>query len=288
MARNSVTEWPRILAPVLLAIVTLTVWETAVRTGAVSEVFLPAPSDLFVRFGLELTEGPLLEHTRETLLAALMGTVIATLVAVPLGYLIARIAWVDMAVTPYVTASQAIPAVAVAPLLALWIGYGLTPIAILCAVVAFFPMLITTVIGVRALPQEVLEAAKLDGANAWQSLAWVEAPLAMPSVLAGIRAGVALSVTGAVVGEFTMGGQGLGMLLTLYRDANDTEGMFATLFMLAFLAVGMFTVLRVLQSLANRRQRRTSTDIRQNPGEAVPSTQAITVPSAATAGSTQE
>lgn len=263
MARHLATGWPRILAPVLLAVATVTVWETAVRAGAVSEVFLPAPSDLAARFWLELTEGPLLEHTGETLAAALLGTVIATVVAVPLGYLIARVAWVDMAVTPYVTASQAIPAVAIAPLLALWIGYGLTPIAILCAVVAFFPMLITTVIGVRSLPQEVLEAAKLDGANVWQSLFWVEAPLAMPSVLAGIRGGVALSVTGAVVGEFTMGGQGLGMLLTLYRDANDTEGMFATLFMLAFLAVGMFTILRVLQWLAGRRQRRPGAFLRR-------------------------
>ncbi|MGO1545565.1 MAG: ABC transporter permease [Gulosibacter sp.] len=287
MARNSPRQrspqaslrWPRIVAPVALAAVVLVVWELAIRTGAVSEAFLPAPSDLFARFWLELTQGPLLTHTEETLIAALMGTVLATLVAVPLGYFIAKVSWVDLAFTPYVTASQAIPAVAVAPLLALWIGYGLTPIAILCAVVAFFPMLITTVIGVRALPQDVLEAAKLDGANAWQSLAWVEAPLAMPSILAGIRAGVALSVTGAVVGEFTMGGQGLGMLLTLYRDANDTEGMFATLFMLAFLAVGMFTILQVLQSLANKRQRRTSSDLRRQANGAS-TTQAIVVTTA--------
>ncbi|MDJ1371194.1 ABC transporter permease [Gulosibacter molinativorax] len=278
MARNSRTDWSRILAPVLLAIIVVAVWETAVRSGAVSAMFLPAPSDLIARFWLELTQGPLLDHTWQTLIAALMGTVLATLVAVPLGYLIARIDWVDMAVTPYVTASQAIPAVAVAPLLALWIGYGLTPIAILCAVVAFFPMLITTTIGVRALPQDVLEAARLDGANTWQSLAWVEAPLAMPSVLAGIRAGVALSVTGAVVGEFTMGGKGLGMLLTLFRDANDTEGMFATLLMLVILAVGMFTVLRVLESLANRRQRRTSSDMRQQLDAASENDQVMTVP----------
>ncbi|SJM67949.1 Hydroxymethylpyrimidine ABC transporter, transmembrane component [Gulosibacter sp. 10] len=245
-------RWPQVAAPVLFAAVIVLVWQLAVGTGAVSSAFLPAPSDLIRRFWLELTQGPLLDHTITTLAAAIYGTVLATLVAVPLGYLIAKVRWVDLAMTPYVTASQAIPAVAVAPLLALWIGYGLTPIAFLCAVVAFFPMLITTVLGVQSLPQDVLEAAKLDGANAWQSLRWVEAPLAMPSVLAGIRAGVALSVTGAVVGEFTMGGQGLGMLLTLYRDANDTEGMFATLFTLAFLAVGMFTLLRVLQSVVAR------------------------------------
>lgn len=259
MERTSRT-WPRFVAPIVLAIVLLAGWEFAVRAGFVHEDFLPPPSALAGRFVTELTQGPLLQHTWVTLLEALFGTLIAVLVAVPLGYLIARVVWVDLALTPYVTASQAIPAVAVAPLLALWLGYGLTPIAILCAVVAFFPMLVTTILGVRALPSDVIEAARLDGASWWQSLLWVEAPLAMPSVLAGLRAGTALSITGAVVGEFTMGGRGLGMLLTLYRDANDTEGLFTTLLMLVILAVGLFTVLRVLDALLTARSRARSAD----------------------------
>lgn len=247
--------WPRIVAPAALALLVLGVWETATRVGAISPLFLPAPSSLATRFIHEVTRGPLLAYTGTTLVEALVGTVIAILVAVPLGYLIARVAWVDLAVTPYVTASQAIPAVAIAPLLALWIGYGLTPIALLCAITAFFPMLITTVLGVRGLPTDVLEAALLDGAGPWQRLWWIEAPIALPSVLAGIRAGIALSVTGAVVGEFTMGGQGLGMLLTGYRDRNDTEGLFATLLMLAILAVGMFTAIRVIEAVISTRSR---------------------------------
>ena len=265
-------RWLRFAAPAALAVAVLAVWEFVVRAGLVREVFLPSPSTLAARFGAELTGGPLLAHTGVTVAEALLGTCFAILVAVPLGYLIARVVWVDMAVTPYVTASQAIPAVAIAPLLALWIGYGLTPIAILCAIVAFFPMLITTVIGVRALPREVLEAARLDGASWWQSLVWVEAPIALPSVLAGIRAGTALSVTGAVVGEFTMGGRGLGMLLTLYRDANDTAGLFATLLMLALLAVGMFTVLRVLQATITARRRTTRLDRHRAANGAAPIT----------------
>lgn len=259
MERTS-RAWPRFVAPAALAVVLLTVWELAVRSGVISEEFLPTPSALAVRFFTEIVDGPLLQYTGVTLVEALLGTLIAVLVAVPLGYLIARVVWVDLALTPYVTASQAIPAVAVAPLLALWIGYGLTPIAMLCAVVAFFPMLVTTILGVRALPSDVIEAARLDGANWWQTLLWVEAPLAMPSVLAGLRAGTALSITGAVVGEFTMGGRGLGMLLTLFRDANDTEGLFATLIMLVILAVGLFTILRVLDAVLTARSRARSAD----------------------------
>jgi NitT/TauT family transport system permease protein len=259
--------WPRLAAPAGLAVALLFAWEFAVRGGLIAAEFLPAPTDLAGRFITEVTSGPLLEYTRVTLLEALLGTLIAVLVAVPVGYLIARVVWVDLAVTPYVTASQAIPAVALAPLLALWIGYGLTPIAILCAIVAFFPMLVTTVLGVRALPSDVIEAARLDGAHRWQSLLWVEAPLAMPSVLAGLRAGTALSITGAVVGEFTMGGRGLGMLLTLYRDANDTEGLFATLVMLVILAVGLFTILRVLEAVLASRSRARTSDSAQTPAD---------------------
>lgn len=241
-ARNA-----RVLAPVVLGFVVLVLWQLASWAGLVAEQFLPSPLHLAARFWRELTVGPLLPYAGTTLLEAVVGSLIAVLVAVPLGYLVARVPLVDAAASPYIAASQAIPAIAVAPLLVLWIGYGLAPIAILCAITAFFPMLITTVLGVRQLPDDVLEAARLDGANTWQTLWWVETPLALPSVLAGIRAGVTLSITGAVVGEFTMGGQGLGMLLTLHRDANDTEGLFATLLMLIALAVTLFTALRLVE-----------------------------------------
>lgn len=236
----------RITAPIGLAVVLLLGWELLVRTGGVSASFLPAPSSLAVRLVREFSSSVLPAATGITLGEAALGTLLAAVVALPLGYLIARVTAIDWALTPYVTASQAIPAVALAPLLALWLGYGLAPISILCALVAFFPMVVTTTIGVRALPGELVEAARLDGAAWWQRLVWIEAPLIAPSALAGVRAGAALSVTGAVVGEFTMGGQGLGMLLTVFRNAGDTEGLFATLVVLVVLAVGLFMLLRAL------------------------------------------
>lgn len=237
----------RVFAPVGLGVVALALWQFASATGVLPARFLPAPLTLAERFWHDLTAGRLLSFAGVTLSEAIVGSLIAILVAVPLGYLIARVTLVDYAVAPYVAASQAIPAIAIAPLLVLWIGYGLFPIAILCAITAFFPMLITTAIGVRNLPQDVLEAARLDGAGWWQSLWHVEAPLALPSALAGVRGGITLSITGAVVGEFTMGGNGLGMLLTLHQGANDVVGMFSTLLMLIALAVSLYTMLRLLE-----------------------------------------
>lgn len=250
MTRTKRIASARILAPALLAVVVLAVWQLVTATGLAPAVFLPAPGDLAVRFARELGRPVFLGATGTTLVEALAGSLLAVIVAVPLGYLVARVRWIRLAASPYLAASQAIPAIAVAPLLAIWIGYGLTPIAVLCAITAFFPMLVTTVLGVRGIDRELLDAATLDGAGTWSRLLHIEAPLALPSIIAGVRAGAALSITGAVVGEFTMGGRGLGMLLTLYRDANDTEGLFATLLMLVLLAVTLFGLLGLVARLA--------------------------------------
>lgn len=256
--RSSIREQTRILAPIALGVVALAAWQLASALGLLPARFLPAPLDLLQRLGHELGHGPMLRYAGTTLQEALAGSLLAVLVAVPLGYLIARVRLVDYAASPYVAASQAVPAIAVAPLLVLWIGYGLTPIAILCAITAFFPMLVTTVLGVRNLPSEVLEAARLDGASLWQSLVYVEGPLALPSVLAGIRAGVTLSITGAVVGEFTMGGEGLGTLLTLHQAAGDITGVFSTLLLLVLLAIALSTALRLAEQWVSWRQTSTA------------------------------
>nr|WP_231979941.1 ABC transporter permease subunit [Tessaracoccus coleopterorum] len=111
----------------------------------------------------------------------------AVLIALPLGYLATHSRLLGAVVEPFIAVSQTVPLVAIAPLLVLWIGYGTVPIAILCAIVAFFPMVTTTVVGFRALDMRVIETALLDGADAWQRLIHVEGPMAAPAVLAGVR-----------------------------------------------------------------------------------------------------
>lgn len=242
---GSSSRW---VAPIVLALAVLGLWQ--LLSFSTSRTFLPGPVDVINRLAEELGHGRIVRYAGTTFVEALLGTLVSVLIALPLGYLVARVRLVDLAASPFLAASQAVPAIAIAPLLALWIGYGLPPIIVLCAVTAFFPMLVTTTIGFRALDRDILEAATLDGAGWWARLRHIELPLAFPSIVAGIRAGAALSVTGAVVGEFTMGGKGLGMLLTLHRDANDTEGLFATLLLLIALAVLLFGALGLLARLA--------------------------------------
>ncbi|WP_022916275.1 ABC transporter permease [Ruania albidiflava] len=233
-----------IAAPVIFAVIVVLLWQAA--SLAVPARVLPAPNDLVDRLSLELSNG-ILGYTLVTLTESFLGCLLGLLVALPLGYLVAHSDWANRAIGPYLAASQAIPAVALAPLIVLWFGYGQLPIALLCALLVFFPIFVNTQLGLTTLDADIIGAAQLDGAGRWRRLVSIEAPLALPSLLAGIRNGFVLSVTGAVVGEFVMGGQGLGLLLSVYRDRSDTEGMFATLIVLAAAAVGIYLLMRALE-----------------------------------------
>ena len=232
-------------APVTFAVVLILIWQGV--SAALPTRVLPAPSRLVGRVVTEFTQGGMVGYAATTLVESLLGCLIGLVVALPLGYLVANSAWANRAVAPYLAASQAIPAVALAPLIVLWFGYGLLPISLLCALLVFFPIFVNTHLGLTTLDREVLGAAQLDGAGRWRRLLWIETPLALPSLLAGIRNGFVLSITGAVVGEFVMGGQGLGLLLAVYRDRSDTAGMFATLLVLAACAVGIFLLIRAVE-----------------------------------------
>ncbi|KUJ66230.1 ABC transporter permease [Streptomyces albus subsp. albus] len=241
-----------VLPPLVLGVVLLIAWDLATRTGAVSTYFLPTPWDVADRFTHEILHGRLLDYTWETVREALVGGGMGLAAALPLGYLIARSDIAAAALQPYLAASQAMPAVALAPLLALWLGYGLLPIAVLCALLVFFPIQVNTVLGLRQVDAEVMGAARVDGVGWWGMLWYIELPLALPSILAGVRNGFTLSITGAVVGEFVMGGEGLGQLMTVQRQEDDTVGLFTTLIMLCLLAAALYGVIRLFERLVKR------------------------------------
>lgn len=245
------------LAPWLFGLILLAVWQTVVTIGGLPVFLLPGPGAVVVRLGEMLRDPATWPFVGATLTEAIGGCVLGAAVALPLAVLIHRSRWANAAVTPFLGATQAIPAIAIAPLLAIWAGYGLRSIVLLCGLMVFFPILVASVVGLRHIDPSVVDAARIDGAGSWASLVHVELPLALPSILAGVRNGFTLSVTGAVVGEMVIGGEGLGQLLTIQRQANDTAGMFATivvLCVLASLAYGAIHLVErrsaVIQSLA--------------------------------------
>jgi len=137
----------------------LLLWWAVTAGGLIAPLYLPNPLDVVARMGTQLTTGVAWRYLAPTLGAALLGALIAVAVALPLGVVITHSRLFAAVVEPFVAISQTVPLVAIAPLLVLWIGYGTVPIAVLCAIIAFFPMVTTTVVGLRSLDMRVVENA---------------------------------------------------------------------------------------------------------------------------------
>lgn len=234
----------RLIPPLTLGIVMLLGWSLA--AAALGPGILPAPTAVASRLLIEI-HGGLGAYAFGTFAVSAVGSILGLAVALPLGYLIAHFPVASAAISPYLAASQAVPAVALAPLLVVWFGYGTMPTALLCALMVFFPIAINTTLGFTRVDPDIIGAARVDGAGRWSLLTWIEFPLALPAILAGVRNGFVLSVTGAVVGEFVMGGSGLGLLLSVYRDRADTTGMIAVLLALVAGAVLLFGGVRIIE-----------------------------------------
>lgn len=237
------------LAPVFAGVALLAIWQFTVQASGISAFLVPGPAAVMQSFIAAMANGMIPGYALATLEESLLGFLIGAVIALPLGYAVARSGALAAALEPYLAASQAMPAVALAPLLVLLLGYGLTPVAALCALIVFFPAAVNTTLGFRTLDRDVLEAARLDGAGRWALLRYVETPLALPSILTGLRASITLSVTGAVVGEFVLGDQGLGGLLTIARGNFDASLVFATLIALALLAMTLYGLARLIERL---------------------------------------
>lgn len=237
--------------PLVLALLLLLGWYIGTAYVHVSSLILPAPGDVFSALSDGLSSGWLVSNALITIQESWLGFLLAVIVALPLGYGLAKSRLIAVTVQPYLAAGQAIPAIVIAPVLVLWVGYGLLPIVMLCMLVVLFPMVITTELGVRSIDSALIDAARVEGAAGWSMLANIEFPLALPAILAAVRTGLTLSITGAIVGEFVASGDsGLGSLLLQALNQFNTPLMFATLVVLALLAALYYGIARLLVKLA--------------------------------------
>lgn len=232
----------------LLALVLLA-WQTVVIVQDYPPFILPAPTLVVQRLATELAGETLQRHITITLSAALSGFGIALVLSLSLGYLLARMRTFDRVLTPLLAASQAVPIVAVAPLIVLWVGVGLESRVLVATLVTFFPILSATIVAFRSVPRELIDMARISGANRWHLLRYVEVPLALPGIFGGVKAGLALATTGAVVGEFIGGRDGLGALINIARGLFDTPLMFVALTVLAGITLLLFLIALLIERL---------------------------------------
>jgi NitT/TauT family transport system permease protein len=225
-------------------------WKAIVIIGDYPPFILPAPEVVLVRFVEAWTDGMIGPHFLRTLGEVLTGLGVGASFAFVIGYALARLPLAERLLSPYIVAAQAMPILAIAPLLAVWFGPGLTAKVVICALIVFFPIAIATMVGIRGVDDRLLELARSLRASRRQVVTTLEIPAALPSIFGGLRVGATLAVVGAIVGEWAGADKGLGLLINLARGSLfDIPLMFATLLTIALLGI----VLYGLVVLAERR-----------------------------------
>jgi NitT/TauT family transport system permease protein len=227
----------------------LIVWEVVVRLLRVPEIVLPPPTSVLAALYAIVRSGAVFPHIGITLTEILLGFAIGAVAAFGLGSLIALFRFVDRMLFPYIIAVQAVPKVAIAPLLVIWFGFGLESKILMTAIIAFFPILVNTVVGLRQVEQDRLDLMTALKASRWQTFRFVRLPTALPFIFAGLDVGIVLSVIGAIVGEFVGASGGLGYLLLVYNADLKIAAVFALLIILAVMGI----LLHACVMLAQRR-----------------------------------
>ncbi len=222
-------------------------WTLISRFSGLPRFILPSPNDVWLSFIKSLMNGTLLYHTAITLIEVLLGMLAGVTFATIVGYALAKSRTLEKILSPYLVASQAIPIVAIAPLLVIWLGGGILSKVLICALIVFFPVLVNTVVGIRAVPSALYDLMHSIRATRWQILIKLEVPAALPVLLGGLRVGATLSVIGAIVGELVNAQDGLGYLLQLGDFQYDTSMVYVAVFMLIVLALMLYGMVTLLE-----------------------------------------
>ncbi len=238
---------PHLVLIPLVFVAFVALWEWAVRAFGVPAFIAPAPSTIARSLRGGVRTGLYLDHFWATLSETLLGFVIAAGAGVVLGALVAQFRILERTIYPYLVALQTLPKIAVAPLIIVWFGFGMSSKVIIAATVAFFPVLVNVIVGLKTVDQSKLDLMRSLKATRWQTFRLVTFPNALPFVFAGLDIAVVFSVLGAIVGEFVGAQRGLGTLILQFNFSLDIAGVFAVLVLLALMGLALHLVMQAIQ-----------------------------------------
>ena len=236
-----------VLAPLASIVLLLAAWETAARLLRVPEFILPAPSAIAAALA---QAGPnVLLHSRATLVTVLLGFAASVAISLPLAVVIASSRVLEAAIYPLLVVTQSVPKVALAPILMVAMGASELPRVVVTFLVAFFPLVVSSVAGLAATPPELLELARSCRATRMQELFRIRLPFAVPFVFAGLKVAIALCVVGAVVGEFVGADRGLGYLIQTSMAFFKVPLAFGAVVVLAAMGIVLFQIVALAERL---------------------------------------
>lgn len=237
-----------LLIPLLALVVALAAWSAVVAIFAIPDYLLPAPQAVAARI---LKDWPLLwKHGIYTLVSVMTGFAASIAIGVPIAFAIVLSRSMERLIMPFLVMSQTIPKVAIAPILVVWLGFGILPKIAIVFLISFFPIVVSTVVGLKSVETDMIDLVRSMGAGTPKIMLRVRAPSALPQMFAGFKIAVCLAVVGAIVGEFVGSDRGLGYLLLTSTGTLDGPLIWAALLVLIAMGVILFAIVSAIERLA--------------------------------------
>ncbi|HET7849458.1 MAG TPA: ABC transporter permease [Pseudolabrys sp.] len=236
--------------PTATALLIFIVWEAVTRAGWVSPLILPAPSIIIATSFENLPL--LLQMSGTTAAEFLLGFALSVAIGLPLGALVVYARPIELAIYPLLVAFQTLPKAAVAPIFIVWLGTGITSKVLIAFAIAFFPIVIDTVVGLRSAQPETIHLVRSMGGSPLQVFWYVRFPNALPAIFAGLKVASTLAVVGAIVGEFVSSDRGLGYLVLVANGELKTPLVFACVLILTILGIIFYFLVEQLEKFVVR------------------------------------
>jgi len=225
----------------------LLIWGFVSSLSNLPDFILPLPRGVIERFVSAYREGLIASNFGITAFESLSGFLLGTGAAFLIGYILAKCGMLERLLSPYIVALQAIPIVALAPLLIIWFGFGVKTKILIAALVVFFPILISSIVGIRSADKEIMELLTSLDAGPLKTFFKLELPSALPVLFGGLKVGITFSVIGAVVGEFLGSSEGLGALVNMARASFDTPLVFVSIILLGSMGILFYLAVSLLE-----------------------------------------
>ncbi|HPQ45077.1 MAG TPA: ABC transporter permease [Syntrophales bacterium] len=231
--------------PLLIILIFIVVWEFACGWFSIPDFILPAPTEILKT---TIVKAPiLLHHAGVTALEIIMGIILSLLVAVPMATAMFAFPSVERTLSPFLVASQAVPVFALAPLLVIWLGYGLASKVLMAAIIIFFPITVSLLEGYKNCDREYAVFFGLMGAGFWKKLRLLYWPWALPYFFSGLKVGVTVATIGAVIGEWVGAQKGLGYLMIQANARLQVSLVFAAILWLSVMGLVMWIFVGFLE-----------------------------------------
>ena len=236
------------IAPITAIVILLLLWSILSYSGIVPGFMLPSPTDVIRAFTEDFDL--LIHHTRVTMLEALLGLTIGVILGFVMAVIMDQFEFVNKALYPIIILTQTVPTVAIAPLLVLWMGYGILPKIVLVVITTFFPITMGMLNGFASADPDAIYLMKAMGANRFQIFIHIKLPSAIGSFFGALKISVSYSVVGAVISEWLGGFDGLGVYMTRVRKSFSFDKMFAVIFLISIISLVLMFLVSLLQKAA--------------------------------------